>query len=168
MRLNEIVDNAGAKKKSKRVGRGIGSGKGKTSGKGHKGQNSRSGVSLVGFEGGQMPLYRRLPKRGFNNIFSKQYAELNLGSIQIAIDSGKIDEEVFLSQELLINSGLVQRKKHGIKLLANGIFTKKIEIEVTKASVKATSIVKEYGGNVTLREENINRDRSEKKVDKNK
>ena len=150
MKLNELVDNAGAKKKSKRVGRGIGSGKGKTSGKGHKGQNSRSGVSLLGFEGGQMPLYRRLPKRGFNNIFSKEYSELNLGLLEDAINAGKIDDKSVLSEKLLINSGLAQSKKNGVKLLAKGSFTKKVKIEVSKASEKAIAIVEKNGGTIVV------------------
>lgn len=150
MKLNEIEDNAGATFPRKRVGRGIGSGKGKRSGKGNKGQKSRSGVSLLGFEGGQMPLYRRLPKRGFNNPFSKHYAELNLGALQRALDAGKIDAKESITESALLKSGLVRRIRDGVRLLGKGILTTKLKIIVTSASKGAIASVEKIGGVVTL------------------
>jgi large subunit ribosomal protein L15 len=150
MKLNEIADNPGARKKRKRVGRGIGSGSGSTSGRGDKGQNSRSGVSLLGFEGGQMPLYRRLPKRGFNNPFRKHFAELNIGALQKAIDAGKIDAKATITEEALVASGVVRRRRDGIRLLAKGELTAKVTIEVTGASKAAVVGVEMAGGSVVL------------------
>ena len=150
MRLNEINDNQGATKNRKRVGRGIGSGTGKTSGSGHKGQKSRSGVSLLGFEGGQMPLYRRLPKRGFNNPFSKDFAEINLSKLQTAIDAGRLDPKKPVTGENLLEAGLVSRSKDGVKLLARGELKAKLDIHVAGASKAAIAAVEKAGGSVTL------------------
>src|SRR3546814_9042612 len=126
MKLNELRDNAGARKGRMRVGRGIGSGKGKTAGRGQKGAKARSGVSINGFEGGQMPLHMRLPKRGFNNIFRKDYAEANLGSVQKAIDAGKLNPSSTIDQAALKAAGLVRGGQHGVRLLAKGEFTAKV------------------------------------------
>ena len=150
MRLNEISDNAGASKNRKRVGRGIGSGKGKTAGRGHKGQKSRSGVSLLGFEGGQMPLYRRLPKRGFKNRFSKDYSEINLGKVQVAIDTGKIETKKDINYKVLQQAGIVSKSEDGLKLLANGELKAKVTIEVSRASKAATEAVEKAGGTVIV------------------
>ena len=150
MRLNEISDKQGATKNRKRVGRGIGSGKGKTAGSGHKGQKSRSGVSLLGFEGGQMPLYRRLPKRGFNNPFSKDFAEINLSKLQRAIDVGRLDSNEPLTDASLLMSGLVSRSKDGVKLLAQGEIKVKLNISVARASKAAIVAIEKAGGSVTL------------------
>ena len=150
MRLNEISDKQGATKNRKRVGRGIGSGKGKTAGSGHKGQKSRSGVSLLGFEGGQMPLYRRLPKRGFNNPFSKDFAEINLSKLQKAIDAGRLDAKEQLTDASLLMSGLVSRSKDGVKLLAQGEIKVKLNISVARASKTAIAAIEKAGGSVTL------------------
>jgi large subunit ribosomal protein L15 len=133
MKLNELRDNAGARHKSKRLGRGIGSGKGKTAGRGHKGQKSRSGVAIKGFEGGQMPLYRRLPKRGFNNIFAKNYQVINLGRLQTAIDAGKLDAAKPIGEAELLTSGVVRRARDGVRLLAQGELKAKIDITVAVA-----------------------------------
>jgi large subunit ribosomal protein L15 len=150
MRLNEIRDNAGATKNRKRVGRGIGSGKGKTAGRGHKGQKSRSGVSLLGFEGGQMPLYRRLPKRGFKNPFSKDFSEINLGKLQVAIDTGKVDSKKTINYNMLQQAGIVSKSKDGLKLLGKGEFKAKVTIEVSGASKAATAAVEKVGGKVVI------------------
>jgi large subunit ribosomal protein L15 len=123
MKLNELRDNPGATKKRKRVGRGVGSGIGKTGGRGIKGQTSRSGVAIKGFEGGQMPLHRRLPKRGFTNIFAKSYAVVNLGNIQTFIDAGKLDAKATIDEAALVASGLVRRKLDGVRVLAKGALT---------------------------------------------
>ena len=152
MRLNDLSDNKGATKDRKRVGRGIGSGKGKTSGSGHKGQKSRSGVSLIGFEGGQMPLYRRLPKRGFNNPFTKEFSEINIGKLQEAVDAGKVDPKQPVNAETLLAAGLVSVSKDGVKLLAKGEISAKLEISVAKASKAAIAAVDKAGGSVTLPE----------------
>ncbi|MBE0414261.1 50S ribosomal protein L15 [Yoonia sp.] len=151
MKLNELSDNPGATKGKKRVGRGPGSGKGKTGGRGIKGQKSRSGVAIKGYEGGQMPLYQRLPKRGFNNINRKTFAVVNLGLIQKFIDEGKIDAKADITEDALIASGLVRRKKDGIRVLAKGDFTAKANITVTGASKGAVEAVAKAGGalNVT-------------------
>ena len=150
MRLNQISDKQGATKNRKRVGRGIGSGKGKTAGSGHKGQKSRSGVSLLGFEGGQMPLYRRLPKRGFNNPFSKDFAEINLSKLQKAIDAGRLDAKEPLTDVSLLKLGLVSRSKDGVKLLAQGEIKAKLNISVARASKTAIAAIEKAGGRVTL------------------
>ncbi len=150
MKLNEIRDNDGAHKRRMRVGRGHGSGKGNTAGKGHKGQKARSGISLLGFEGGQMPLYRRLPKRGFNNIFRKHFAAVNLGRLQQAIDKGKIDVSAPVTEAVLRASGLAGRGCDGVRLLAAGELTAKVTIEVAGASKAAVAAVEKAGGKVVL------------------
>ena len=150
MKLNEIKDNLGSTKSRKRIGRGIGSGTGKTSGKGHKGQKSRSGVAIKGFEGGQMPIHRRLPKRGFVNIFRKNYIEVNIGEIQKAIDNGKIDPSNPVDVNALRSAGLVGKPKDGIRLLGNGNISSKIEVHVIGASKPAISAVEKKGGSVVL------------------
>ena len=150
MKLNEIRDNPGAKRPRKRVGRGIGSGRGKTSGKGQKGQKSRSGVSLLGFEGGQMPLYRRLPKRGFHNIFRKNYRVLNLGRLQAAIDAGRIDPEQPIDEEALVASGLIKTRRDGIRILAKGEITASVTLRVSGASKAAVEAVEKAGGSISV------------------
>jgi len=152
MKLNEIQDNPGAVHNRKRVGRGIGSGTGKTSGAGQKGQKSRSGVSLLGFEGGQMPLYRRLPKRGFNNPFSKQYAEVNIGKLQSAVDAGKLDAKQPLTGDALVAAGLARKSRDGVRLLGKGELSAKLELQVASASKGAIAAVEKAGGSVTLPE----------------
>ena len=134
MKLNDIRDNAGARKSKMRVGRGIGSGKGKTAGRGQKGQKSREGVSIAGFEGGQMPLHMRLPKRGFNNIFAKDYAEVNLGAIQVAVDAGKIEAGASLDHDALKAACLARGGKDGVRLLGKGELTTKLSFTVAGAS----------------------------------
>lgn len=151
MKLNELSDIKGATKERIRVGRGIGSGKGKTAGRGVKGQKSRTGVSINGFEGGQMPLYRRLPKRGFTNPTRKEYAEVNVGRIQQAIDDKVIDSSSPITEDLLVASRVVRRKLDGIRLLGNGEVKAKLTIEVTGASAKAKEIVEKAGGAVTVK-----------------
>jgi large subunit ribosomal protein L15 len=150
MRLNEISDNKGATRDRKRVGRGMSSGTGKTSGSGQKGQKSRSGVSLLGFEGGQMPLYRRLPKRGFNNIFRKEFAEVNVGQIQTAIDAKKLDAKGVVNHDMLVAAGLVKGRNDGVKLLGNGEIKSKVSLEVAGASKGAIAAVEKAGGTVTV------------------
>ena len=149
MKLNELRDNPGATKKAKRVGRGPGSGKGKTAGRGIKGQKSRSGVAIAGYEGGQMPLYQRLPKRGFNKPNRKSYAVVNLGLIQKFIDAKKLDAGA-ITEYSLIESGLVRRKKDGIRVLAKGEITAKATITVTGASKGAIEAVEKAGGSLTV------------------
>ncbi len=150
MRLNELKDNPGARHPRTRVGRGIGSGKGKRSGRGDKGQKSRSGVSLLGFEGGQMPLYRRLPKRGFKKPFRKDYAEVNVGHLQKAIDAKKLDAAKPVTQETLRAAGLVTGHCDGVRLLAKGEIKAKVTIEVSGASAAAIAAVEKAGGKVVL------------------
>ncbi|MDP9195539.1 MAG: 50S ribosomal protein L15 [Pseudomonadota bacterium] len=150
MKLNELRDNPGARKKRMRVGRGIGSGKGKTSGRGVKGQKARTGVSIKGFEGGQMPLQRRLPKRGFNNIFKKQYGLINVGAIQKAIDAGTLSVSQPLTAETLEKAGLVRPARDGIRLLGKGELKAKISLVVDGASASAIQMVEKAGGKVTL------------------
>ena len=150
MKLNELRDNEGAAKKAKRIGRGPGSGKGKTAGRGIKGQKSRSGVAINGYEGGQMPLYQRLPKRGFNKPNRKAYAVVNLGLIQKFIDDKKIDAKKDITEDVLIESGLVRRKKDGIRVLAKGDFSAKATISVTGASKSAIDAVEKAGGSLTV------------------
>ena len=150
MKLNELRDNPGATKKRKRVGRGPGSGMGKTAGRGIKGQKSRSGVAINGYEGGQMPLYQRLPKRGFNKPNRKAFAVVNLGLIQKFIDAGKIDAKGEITEDVLIESGLVRRKKDGIRVLAKGEFSAKAKISVTGASKSAVEAVEKAGGSLTV------------------
>ncbi len=149
MNLNELRDNPGARLKSKRLGRGIGSGKGKTSGKGVKGQKAREGVALNGFEGGQLPIYRRLPKRGFRNIFRKEYAPLNLDVLDAAIVSGKIDGAQPITEQILYAAGLASSDKHGVRLLANGSINSAITITVSGASATAKAAVEAAGGTIT-------------------
>jgi large subunit ribosomal protein L15 len=150
MKLNELRDNDGATKKRMRVGRGIGSGKGKTSGRGVKGQKARTGVAIKGFEGGQMPLYRRLPKRGFNNPSGKDYAVINLTQLQIAIDAGKLDAKSPIDQAALKKAGLVSKIGDGIRLLGVGALTTKVTLSVAGASDKAKEAVEAVGGQLTL------------------
>ncbi|MDW3181110.1 50S ribosomal protein L15 [Roseobacter sp.] len=150
MKLNELSDNAGATKKRKRVGRGPGSGTGKMGGRGIKGQKSRSGVAINGYEGGQMPLYQRLPKRGFNKPNRKQYAVVNLGLIQKFIDAKKIDAKKAITEDVLIESGLIRRKRDGIRVLAKGEVTAKLDLTVTGASKSAIEAVEKAGGSLTV------------------
>jgi large subunit ribosomal protein L15 len=149
MNLNELRDNPGARLKFKRLGRGIGSGKGKTSGKGVKGQKAREGVSLNGFEGGQLPIYRRLPKRGFHNHFRKEYAPVNLGALDAAIEAGKIDGSQPITEATLFAAGLATNNKDGIRLLAEGTISRAITITVSGASATARAAVEAAGGSVT-------------------
>ena len=150
MKLHEIADNAGSRKKRMRVGRGIGSGKGKQAGRGGKGQTARTGVRIKGFEGGQMPLHRRLPKRGFNNVFRVEYAEINLDRLQEAIDSKLVDVKDTVNAESLVKSGVVRRAKGGIRLLGRGEIKAKINIEVHGASKSAVAAVEKAGGTVKI------------------
>lgn len=150
MRLNEISDNQGARKSRMRVGRGEGSGKGKTAGRGVKGQKSRSGVSVLGFEGGQMPIYRRTPKRGFKNIFSKQFEIVNLGRLQKAIDEKKFDAKSIVNIETLAAAGLIRGKKDGVRILAKGDIKSGLTFEVTGATKSAILAIKKAGGKITL------------------
>jgi large subunit ribosomal protein L15 len=149
-KLNDLRDNDGAHYKAKRLGRGIGSGKGKTSGKGVKGQTSRTGVSLNGFEGGQMPIYRRLPKRGFVNIFRKDYAEVNLGRLQAAITAGRLDAGQAITPAALVAAGVIGAVRDGVRLLARGELTTKVTIEVAGASKAAITAVEKLGGSVKV------------------
>lgn len=150
MNLNQIGDNAGATKNRKRIGRGIGSGTGKTSGSGVKGQKSRSGVSLLGFEGGQMPLYRRLPKRGFTNIFAKTYAVLNIGELQKAVDSKKLDAKKVINEAVLREAGMIKGRYDGVRILARGEVTAKLNIEAAGASKAAVAAVEKAGGTLAV------------------
>ena len=150
MELNTLTDNKGSTRNRRRVGRGVGSGIGKTSGSGHKGQKARSGVAIKGFEGGQMPIHRRLPKRGFVNIFRKNYIEVNIGEIQKAIDDGKIDPSNPVDVNALRSAGLVGKPKDGIRLLGNGNISSKIEVHVIGASKPAILAVEKKGGSVVL------------------
>ena len=150
MKLSDIADNAGSRKKRMRVGRGIGSGKGKTSGRGGKGQTARSGVRIKGFEGGQMPLHRRLPKRGFNNIFRLAFAEINLDRLQQAIDAKLVDVKETVTIESLVKSGVIRRAKDGLRLLGRGELTAKIAVEVHGASKSAVAAVEKAGGTVKI------------------
>ncbi|HSM52809.1 MAG TPA: 50S ribosomal protein L15 [Erythrobacter sp.] len=150
MKLNDIRDNAGARKGRIRVGRGIGSGKGKTGGRGQKGQKSRSGVAIKGFEGGQMPLHMRLPKRGFNNPFGKDYAEVNVGMIQKFIDAKKLDAKKDLDEATLRAAGLVRGGKDGVRLLGKGEITAKVKFVVTGATKGAIAAVEKAGGSVEV------------------
>lgn len=150
MKLNDIRDNPGAIRTFKRVGRGIGSGNGKTSGRGVKGQGARSGVAINGFEGGQMPLHRRLPKRGFNNIFRRQLVEVNLGRIQTAIDAKKLDASKPIDAAALVASGVLRRAREGVRLLGTGEITSKVTIVVDGASKPAIAAVEKAGGTVSV------------------
>ena len=150
MKLNQIRENEGATRNSKRVGRGVGSGRGKTSGSGHKGQKARSGVSINGFEGGQMPINRRLPKRGFNNIFRKNYVEVNLGRIQNALDAGKLDKKAAITADALVAAGVIRRERDGVRILAKGTLKDKVEIHASGASKAAQEAVAASGGSIVL------------------
>jgi large subunit ribosomal protein L15 len=152
MKLNDLRDNHGARKGRMRVGRGIGSGKGKTAGRGQKGAKARSGVSVNGFEGGQMPLHMRIPKRGFNNIFAKDYAEVNLGLVQKAIDAGKLDAKAVIDHAALKAAGLARGGKDGVRLLGKGDFTAKASFAVAGVSKGARAAVEKAGGSVALPE----------------
>lgn len=150
MKLNELRDNPGARHKAKRVGRGLGSGKGKTAGRGQKGAKARSGVSINGFEGGQMPIYRRLPKRGFTNIFAKSYQVVNLGRLQQAIDDGKLDASQTIGADELLAAGVIRRKLDGVRLLAKGELKTKVSLAVSGASKAAVAAVEKAGGSVDV------------------
>jgi large subunit ribosomal protein L15 len=150
MKLNELKDNEGARKARMRVGRGIGSGKGKTSGRGQKGQKSRSGVSIKGFEGGQMPLHMRIPKRGFNNIFAKDYAEVNLGAIQKVIDAKKLETKGTIDHDALKAAGLARGGKDGVRLLGKGELKTKLAFKVAGVSKGAKEAIEKAGGSVEL------------------
>ncbi|WP_204113232.1 50S ribosomal protein L15 [Shimia biformata] len=150
MKLHELRDNEGATKKRMRVGRGPGSGKGKTGGRGIKGQKSRSGVAINGYEGGQMPLYQRLPKRGFNKPNQKKFAVVNLGLIQKFVDAGKLDAKSAITEDVLVASGLVRRKLDGIRVLAKGEVSAKLNLEVTGASKSAVEAVEKAGGSLKV------------------
>ena len=150
MKLNDIRDNDGARKSRMRVGRGIGSGKGKTAGRGQKGAKARSGVSVNGFEGGQMPLHMRIPKRGFNNIFAKDYAEVNLGLVQKAIDAGKLDANGVIDHAALKAVGLARGGKDGVRLLGKGAFSAKVKFVVAGVSAGAKAAVEQAGGSVEV------------------
>jgi large subunit ribosomal protein L15 len=150
MKLSEIADNPGSRKKRMRIGRGIGSGKGKTGGRGGKGQTARTGVRIKGFEGGQMPLHRRLPKRGFNNIFRLDFAEINLDRLQQAVDAKQLDAGAVVNAEALVKSGVLRRAKDGVRLLGRGELTAKLNIEVHGASKSAVAAVEKAGGTVKI------------------
>jgi large subunit ribosomal protein L15 len=150
MKLNEIKDNEGSTHSRKRLGRGIGSGSGKTGGRGVKGQKSRSGVAINGFEGGQMPIYRRLPKRGFNNIFAADYVVVSLARIQAAIDAGKLDAKATIDAAALKAAGVIRRAKDGVRVLADGELKAKITLEVAGASKPAVEKIEKAGGTATL------------------
>ena len=150
MKLNEIKDNEGSTKDRIRVGRGIGSGKGKTGGRGVKGQKARSGVAVNGFEGGQMPIYRRLPKRGFTNIFASEYAEVSIGRVQTAIDAGKLDANATIDAAALKAAGVIRRLKDGVRILADGELTTKVSFEVAGASQSAVEKIEKAGSSIKL------------------
>ena len=151
MKLNELAGRPGATKARRRVGRGIGSGKGKTAGTGHNGQKSRSGVSIKGFEGGQMPFYRRLPKRGFNNIFRKEYEIINIGRLQKAVDDGQLDAGKPVDEAALKASGLVRGRRDGVRILAQGELSAALQIDVAGASKPAVAAIEKAGGTITVR-----------------
>jgi large subunit ribosomal protein L15 len=150
MKLNELADKAGATKNRTRIGRGIGSGKGKTGGRGGKGQTARSGVRIKGFEGGQMPLHRRLPKRGFNNIFALTLNEVNLGRVQAAIDKGALDAGGVVDAAALVKAGVLRRARDGVRLLGSGEIKAKVNFSVYGASKSAIAAVEKAGGSVTI------------------
>ncbi len=150
MKLNQISDNEGALHSRKRVGRGIGSGKGKTSGRGVKGQKSRSGVAINGFEGGQMPIYRRLPKRGFTNIFAKKFNIVSIARIEQAIEAGKLDKKNPVTAETLLEAGVIRRVRDGVRLLADGDAKTKLTFEIAGASKSAIEKIEKAGGKVIL------------------
>jgi large subunit ribosomal protein L15 len=150
MKLNQLSDQPQARRDRKRIGRGIGSGTGKTSGRGHKGQKSRSGVSIKGFEGGQMPLHRRLPKRGFKNIFRRDFVAVNLGRLQVAIDAGRLDPKKPVDAAALEAAGVVNKPRDGVRLLAKGELKTKVDITVAGASKAAAAAVEKAGGSLTV------------------
>jgi large subunit ribosomal protein L15 len=150
MKLSEISDRPGARKSRRRIGRGIGSGRGKTGGRGVKGQKARSGVAVKGFEGGQMPLHRRLPKRGFNNIFRRKLNEVNLGRIQEAVDAGKLEAGATVDVAALVKAGILRRAKDGVRLLGDGELTAKLAFSVTGASKSAVAAIEKAGGSVEI------------------
>jgi large subunit ribosomal protein L15 len=150
MKLNEIRENDGATRNRKRVGRGIGSGRGKTAGAGHKGQKARSGVAIKGFEGGQMPIHRRLPKRGFTNIFRKNYVEVNLGRIQSAVDAGKLDSKKPVDAAMLVEAGVISKARDGVRILGKGELKAKVELHAAGASKSAVEAVEKAGGKIVL------------------
>ena len=166
MKLNELRDNAGAMKKRMRVGRGPGSGKGKTGGRGIKGQTSRSGVAINGYEGGQMPIYRRLPKRGFNNLFRKDFVVINLATLQLALDSGKIKAGDALDEAALVEKGVVRRTKDGVRLLGRGELSAALTLTVSGASASAQEAVKKAGGAITLTQPALSPEEKTAKADK--
>lgn len=151
MKLNQLSDNPGARKSRMRVGRGIGSGKGKTAGRGGKGQTARSGVAIKGFEGGQMPLFRRLPKKGFTNVFRLEMSEVNLGRLQTAIESKRLDPKGTINGEALVAAGLLSRVRDGVRLLGKGELKTKLTIEVAGASKAAIAAVEKLGGSVIVK-----------------
>jgi large subunit ribosomal protein L15 len=161
MNLNNIKDNVGSNKNRKRIGRGIGSGTGKTSGKGHKGQKARSGVSIKGFEGGQMPIHRRLPKRGFNNINKVSFVEINVNRLDKLIDEKIIDPNKTINNKVLMNIGLINSEKSRVKLLANGELKNKINIEISAISSSAKDKVEKVGGSVLIK----NNEKLSKKIE---
>jgi large subunit ribosomal protein L15 len=150
MKLNEIADLPGSRKNRMRVGRGIGSGKGKTAGRGVKGQKARTGVAIKGFEGGQMPLHRRLPKRGFTNIFAREYNEISLGKVQEAIDAGLLDPQATVTVAALKAAGLIRREKDGVRLLGNGELTSAVKFSIAGGSKAAIAAVEKAGGSVEV------------------
>ncbi len=155
MRLNEIKDNPGARKMRVRVGRGIGSGLGKQAGRGGKGQTARTGVAIGGFEGGQMPLHRRLPKRGFNSLFREKFNEVNVGALQAALDSGRLEAGKPIDVAALVAAGILRRPKDGLRLLGEGELKAKVAITVNHASATARAAVEKAGGSITLIEKKI-------------
>ncbi|GAA4113477.1 50S ribosomal protein L15 [Aminobacter aganoensis] len=152
MKLNDLRDNTGATHSKKRLGRGIGSGSGKTGGRGVKGQKARSGVAINGFEGGQMPLYRRLPKRGFTNIFAKSFVTVSLARIQAAIDAKKLDAKETVTAEVLVKAGVIRRVKDGVRILSDGELKAKVAFDVAGASKPAIEKIEKAGGSVKLPE----------------
>jgi large subunit ribosomal protein L15 len=150
MKLSDLRDRPGARKARRRIGRGIGSGKGKTGGRGAKGQKARSGVAIKGFEGGQMPLHRRLPKRGFNNVFRKRFNEVSLGRVQQAVDAGKLDAQATIDVAALVKVGVLRRAKDGVRLLSVGELSAKLTFAVAGASKSAVASVEKAGGSVTV------------------
>jgi large subunit ribosomal protein L15 len=150
MKLSDLKDNEGSRKSRRRIGRGIGSGRGKTGGRGVKGQKARSGVAVKGFEGGQMPLHRRLPKRGFKNVWAKKLIEINIGRVQEAIDAGKLDASAAVDMASLVKAGLLRRAKDGVRLLGSGELKAKLSFSVYGASKSAVAAVEKAGGSVTI------------------
>lgn len=161
MKLNEIADNPGARKSRMRIGRGIGSGKGKTGGRGGKGQTARAGVAIKGFEGGQMPLHRRLPKRGFNNIFALDLNEVNIGRVQAAVDKGALAPDAIVNVEALVNAGVLRRARDGVRLLGDGELKAALQFEVHGASKSAVAAVEKIGGSVKILAQKAQKDAGE-------